>query len=105
MIIFDLAVTIDSEIADFHSFLITVARDCHSDVEECGDTASPVHSGSLHLLSLDDGVTFHPECINTIVQSESETKKRKLRFMWVAPKRGNGCVYIRYKSIFLNNNK
>lgn len=92
---FVLAVTIDSENVDFYSFLVTVVRECNGDVEDCENTASPVHSGSLHLLSLDVDATFHPECINTIVQSESETKKRKLRFMWVAPKKGNGCVYIR----------
>jgi len=88
-------VTIDSENVDFHSFLVTAIRDCEGDVNEDCDPASPDRSGSLHLLSMDDGATFHPECINTIVESEPEAKMRKLRFIWVAPKAGNGCVYLR----------
>lgn len=90
-------VTIESGNLDFNSFLVTAERDCHDMVsEDCGDPASPDRSGSLQLLSLDDGATFHPECINTIVQSESEVKLQKLSFMWSAPKTGSGCVYIRY---------
>jgi hypothetical protein len=93
---FVFAVTIDSKIFDFHSFLITVERDCGGGVDEdCGDPMSPDRSGSLQLLSQDNGATFHPECINTIVQSEPAAKMRKLRFMWSAPKAGSGCVYIR----------
>lgn len=89
-------VTIESENLDFHSFLVTVERDCLGDVnEDCSELTSPDQSGSLQLLSQDENVTFHPECINTIIQSESGIKMRKLRFMWVAPKIGNNCVYIR----------
>lgn len=77
--------------------MVTVERDCNGNdtTEDCDNPTSPDRSGSLQLLSSEDGVTFHPECINTIVQSEQEIQKRDLRFMWVAPKTGNGCVYIR----------
>lgn len=98
--IFSLIVTIDSENLDFHSFMVTAERDCNSTViEDCGDPASPDRSGSLQILSSDDGATFHPECVNTIVQSEPEIKLQKLRFVWSAPKTGSGCVYIRYLNI------
>lgn len=93
---FMFAVTIESKHFDFHSFLITVERDCGGgDDEDCGDPMSPDRSGSLQLLSQDYGATFHPECINTIVQSEPVAKMQKLRFVWSAPKAGSGCVYIR----------
>lgn len=89
-------VTIDSKRFDFHSFLITVERYCGDEVnEDCGDPMSPDRSGSLQLLSQDSSATFHPECINTIVQSEPAVKMQKLRFVWSAPKAGSGCVYIR----------
>jgi len=90
-------VTIESEHFDFNSFLVTAERDCHDTIsEDCGDPASPDRSGSLQLLSSDDGATFHPECINTIIQYDPEVKLQKLRFVWSAPKTGSGCVYIRY---------
>lgn len=93
-----LIATIESENLDyFHSFLITAERDCLSKIsEDCGDPASPDRSGSLQILSFDDGATFHPECVNTIVQSEPVVKLQKLRFVWSAPKTGSGCVYLRY---------
>ncbi|KAL4103639.1 hypothetical protein QTP88_018995 [Uroleucon formosanum] len=98
-------VTIESEHFYFNSFLVTAERDCHSTIsEDCGDPASPDRSGSLQLLSSVDSATFHPECINTIIESEPEVKLQKLRFVWSAPKTGSGCVYLRalitYESSF-----
>lgn len=94
------AVTVESEFFDFHSFLVTAERECDDEAtEDCGDLASPDRSGSLQVMSPDDGVTFHAECINTIVQSEPSYGKRKFRFMWSAPKAGSGCVYLRYTEI------
>lgn len=81
---------------DFRSFLATVERDCLGDaIEDCSELTSPDRSGSLQLLSQDDNVTFHPECINTIVEAKNDVKMQKLHFMWVAPKAGSVCVYIR----------
>lgn len=91
--------TVESEKADFRSFVVTAERDCRGDDadEDCGDPASPDRSGSLQLM--DDGVTFHPECVNTVVPSEPGTEMKRLRLMWVAPKTGSGCVYIRCSSV------
>lgn len=85
--------TIDSDGPELNSFLVTAGRDC--DAEDCDVAASPDRSGSLQILSPEDGATFHPECINTIVSSDPETARRDVRFMWLAPKTGSGCVYIR----------
>lgn len=95
--IFSLIVTIESENFYFNSFLVTAERDCHSTIsEDCGDPSSPDRSGSIQLPSSVDSATFHPECINTIIESEPDVKLQKLRFVWSAPKTGSGCVYLRY---------
>ncbi|XP_050426277.1 spondin-1-like [Adelges cooleyi] len=93
------SVTVDSDNLDFNWFMVTAERLCDEvDEEECGDPASPDRAGSLQLLQGPDGdVTFHPECINTLVQSKpvEELKRPKIEFVWMAPKSGSGCVYIR----------
>ncbi|XP_050528826.1 spondin-1 [Daktulosphaira vitifoliae] len=93
------SVMIDSEYVNFNSFVISSQRWCDNDDEdECGDPMSPDRAGSLQVMTIPDiDISFHPECINTLVVSSpiEENKRPKVEFVWVAPKSGSGCVYLR----------
>lgn len=92
-------VSIDGDHVNFTSFMASAERWCDNDDEdECGDPVSPDRSGSLQVIPIPDvDITFHPECINTLVGSApvEKNKRSKVEFVWMAPKLGSGCVYLR----------
>ncbi|XP_069691847.1 spondin-1 [Periplaneta americana] len=58
-----------------------------------GTDASPQRVGSFQLFG-DSLTTFNDHCINTISEAD-DLPKTEIQVMWIAPKKGSGCIMFR----------